>query len=95
MVACSAEQGVDVTDGELMEYISESSMMSKALVEYEGACAGMLTRLECWLECERCRHARPLCTCTPACKHTTLSWLVGTLCRLQELRGQSQALSPR
>lgn len=30
-------QGVDVTDGELMEYISESSMMSKALVEYEGA----------------------------------------------------------
>jgi len=28
---------VDVTDGELMEYISESSMMSKALAEYEGA----------------------------------------------------------
>ncbi|KAK9830879.1 hypothetical protein WJX81_001263 [Elliptochloris bilobata] len=29
-------QGVDVTDSELMEYISESSMMSKALAEYEG-----------------------------------------------------------
>ncbi len=27
---------MDVTDGELVEYISESSMMSKALVDYEG-----------------------------------------------------------
>lgn len=27
---------MDVTDGELIEYISESSMMSKALVDYEG-----------------------------------------------------------
>ena len=29
-------QGVDVTDEELMTYISESSTMSKALEEYEG-----------------------------------------------------------
>ena len=38
-----ALQGVDVTDGELMEYISESSMMSKALAEYEGMHALRLT----------------------------------------------------
>ena len=30
-------QGVDVTDGELLEYISESSTMSKAMDEYDGA----------------------------------------------------------
>ena len=29
-------QGVDVTDDELLTYISESNMMSKALEEYEG-----------------------------------------------------------
>lgn len=29
-------QGIDVTDEELMTYISESSTMSKALEEYEG-----------------------------------------------------------
>ena len=47
-------QGVDVTDGELMEYISESSMMSKALVEYEGAPGS------------RAGHAR---SCRPLAKH--------------------------
>ncbi len=29
-------QGTDVTDEELLEYISESSTMSKAMDEYEG-----------------------------------------------------------
>ena len=28
---------MDVTDGELLEYISESSTMSKAMDEYDGA----------------------------------------------------------
>lgn len=30
------DQGIDVTDEELMTYISESSTMSKSLEEYEG-----------------------------------------------------------
>lgn len=34
---CLVWQGTDVTDEELLEYISESSTMSKAMDEYEGA----------------------------------------------------------
>lgn len=32
-----AVQGVDLTDEELLSYISESSTMSKSIEEYEGA----------------------------------------------------------
>ena len=35
-------QGTDVTDEELLEYISESSTMSKAMDEYEGAHINLL-----------------------------------------------------
>ena len=35
-VLCARVQGVDVTDEELLGYISESSMMSKAMDAYEG-----------------------------------------------------------
>ena len=33
---CNASQGADLSDEELMEYISESCTMSKSLEEYEG-----------------------------------------------------------
>ena len=33
---CGCLQGTDVTDEELLEYISESSTMSKAMDEYDG-----------------------------------------------------------
>lgn len=36
-------QGTDVTDEELLEYISESSTMSKAMDEYEGASINLLS----------------------------------------------------
>lgn len=34
VACCVALQGVDLTDDELMEYISESTTMSKAMEEY-------------------------------------------------------------
>ena len=37
-------QGVDVTDEELLSYISESAVMSKAMDEYDGVSAGCT----CW-----------------------------------------------
>lgn len=40
-------QGVDVTDEELMTYISESSTMSKALEEYDGALIVLFTKCCC------------------------------------------------
>lgn len=45
-------QGTDVTDEELLEYISESSTMSKAMDEYEGALLILHTNS---------KHAMPLC----------------------------------
>lgn len=42
MVGWWVLQGTDVTDEELLEYISESSTMSKAMDEYEGACINLL-----------------------------------------------------
>jgi hypothetical protein len=35
-------QGTDVTDEELLEYISESSTMSKAMDDYDGAAFALL-----------------------------------------------------
>ena len=37
---CDAGQGADLSDEELMEYISESCTMSKSLEEYEGTKMG-------------------------------------------------------
>ena len=44
------QQGVDLTDEELLSYISESSTMSKSVDEYEGAAdEGLACKIKgCW-----------------------------------------------
>lgn len=80
-------QGVDVTDGELMEYISESSMMSKALVEYEGApWAEHAHARACRLLAKhqyRCHACALILTCAHACEHIMPCVIGDPTCRPQ------------
>jgi hypothetical protein len=83
----STPQGIDLTDGELMEYISESTTMSKAMEEYgdRKSCAIttakrlslFLGKPRCFLLCNRCTQSQQQ-GCTV--RHQLLSLVAHSYC---------------